>query len=81
VIYIDGPDVSAAAPVVADKVWVDDNGVIITSSVAGKADIYSVSGLLIGSLPLSPGATITKQLPKGFYIVSANGKAYKIVVK
>lgn len=43
--------------------------------------IYSITGQLVKTVKLQPGAKATVELPKGFYIVKTAAKSQKVVVR
>jgi hypothetical protein len=61
-------------------VWTYENTLYINSDKAARADIYTLSGLLLKQLNVQAGTTST-QLERGIYIVEIDGSRYKVAVK
>ncbi|MDR2041860.1 MAG: hypothetical protein LBP98_06020 [Tannerella sp.] len=64
----------------ANRVWGADGALYITSSTAGNAGIFGLSGTLLKTVAYSPGTTATP-LPAGFYIASLDHGIYKIILR
>ncbi|MDR2764723.1 MAG: choice-of-anchor L domain-containing protein [Tannerella sp.] len=80
-------DVSFTSPLVGNAavdpatVWTDGSQLYIRASRDGEARIHSISGTLIQTATLEAGKTLTRRLQKGFYLVTACGKTYKIIIQ
>ncbi|MDR1601729.1 MAG: T9SS type A sorting domain-containing protein [Tannerella sp.] len=55
--------------------------VYLTSAQAGEVKIYGISGSLLQTFTLPAASKSSVTLPVGIYIVSLNGKTYKVVVR
>jgi hypothetical protein len=69
------------APVDATAIWSNADQLYLQTEKAGKASIYTISGILKQVVPLAAGETATVPLAKGFYVVTVHNKAYKVIVK
>jgi hypothetical protein len=72
----------------SDNAAIDDAGVrpdgsrlLLRASRTGVAQVYSISGSRIRTVPLKAGETAAVPLPKGFYLVTFEGKTYKIIIR
>ncbi|MDR2120685.1 MAG: T9SS type A sorting domain-containing protein [Tannerella sp.] len=76
-------DIPAAGEYVAgDKVWSGGGGqLFVTSHKAGAAKVYNVIGEQVKTTVLAAGETTSVSLPKGVYVITLNGKTYKVVVR
>lgn len=54
---------------------------IAISGATGKVEVYTASGALVASATVPADGQLTIPAAKGFYIVSAGGRAFKIMVK
>ena len=61
------------------KVYGANGSVVIQSDQAEAVRIYSISGLFIREINMSPGC-LSIPLSKGFYIVMMNNSVYKVMV-
>jgi hypothetical protein len=59
----------------------DGSQLYIRASRSGEAHIYSISGTRIQTVALKAGETAAVPLPKGFYLVTAEDKTYKIIIR
>jgi hypothetical protein len=75
----ENPNNIVVPEVTARKVYGADGAVIIQSDIPEMVQIYSLSGVLVRSLEL-PAGNQSISLPKGFYIIRASDKAYKVMV-
>lgn len=62
------------------NVWTYNGQLYITSTVSGNASIHNVAGSMIGLVSVIKGETVNIVLPTGFYVVTINGKSYKVVI-
>ncbi|MDR1524875.1 MAG: T9SS type A sorting domain-containing protein, partial [Tannerella sp.] len=69
------------APVDRTGSWTDGHLLYIRASRDGEARIYSISGALIQTVAVEAGKTASVRLPKGFYLVTADGQTYKIIIR
>ncbi|MDR1406623.1 MAG: hypothetical protein LBJ23_01080 [Tannerella sp.] len=72
---------AATADVEGSSVWSAGGQVYVTAAAAASAEIYGATGALVKTVALGAGETTGVSLPAGFYIVSLNGKAYKVILK
>jgi hypothetical protein len=75
---------SAVEPVperVATRVWSSGGQLYIAAASAGRAQIYTVAGQLMATVALAAGETIVTPLPPGVYIVAAEGRTWKAVIR
>ncbi|MDR2921610.1 MAG: leucine-rich repeat domain-containing protein [Tannerella sp.] len=63
-----------------NRIWSYDGQLYITTTVSGTATVYSAMGSLVKTISISTGETVGTTLPTGIYIVSMNGKTYKVMV-
>ncbi|MBQ9466129.1 MAG: hypothetical protein IJU62_04035 [Muribaculaceae bacterium] len=56
-----------------DSIGISVNGGVITVSGADNVAIYNVAGALVSTAPVT-------RLPRGIYIVVADGSSHKIVI-
>lgn len=63
-----------------DNVWTNKGQLYITTTTSGNAAIYNVAGDIIKIIPVVADETVSIVLPTGFYVVTMNGKVYKIVL-
>jgi hypothetical protein len=73
------PDATAA--VETSSVWSAGGQVYVTAATATSAKVYGATGALVKQIALSAGETTGIAVPTGFYIVTLNNKAYKVIVK
>lgn len=69
------------AAVENNSVWSNGNLLYMSTATSGVANIYSITGALVNTVALTAGETANVSLPTGFYVVTVNGKAYKVTVK
>jgi hypothetical protein len=72
--------VAANATVDATKVWASGGQLYIATVQAGEAQIYNLVGRQVKTLSLAAGETLAETLPTGVYIVSLNGRSYKVLI-
>ena len=60
-------------------VWSSGNILHINTQDSEIVNVYTLVGILYKQVSVNGYSTI--QLPKGFYVVSVNGKQYKVVIK
>jgi hypothetical protein len=63
------------------RVWTSDGEVYIHSTAPGEAQIYTLTGALVRSVPVTAGQAARTALPPGFHFVKLNGKTYKVGVQ
>jgi hypothetical protein len=63
------------------RVWSAGNELHIESDHVGDARIYSLSGVLVESVSLSPGYPSVVRLGVGFYAISIEGRSYKVFIR
>ncbi|MDR1408317.1 MAG: choice-of-anchor L domain-containing protein [Tannerella sp.] len=80
-VYLEFVTPEATAPVDENSVWAHDGALSIRSATPAEASVRAVSGILLHTLRLNPGETVTQHLPAGFYLVSVHGKTYKVAVR
>lgn len=56
-----------------------ENGHIIVENAQGRIEVYTLSGILMESLP-ARGGTTEIHLPQGIYIVKAGGETVKVIL-
>jgi hypothetical protein len=54
---------------------------IVAGATNGQAYIYSISGVLVKIIPFAAGETVHTTLPTGIYIVTVDGKRYKVMIR
>lgn len=64
-----------------DAVWSYAGQLNIHPEISGEALIYSVSGLLVKTVFVEAGETVSVPLNRGLYMVTLNGKVYKVILK
>ena len=64
-----------------NNVWTNGGQLYITTTVSGNAAIYNATGTLVKTISMVAGETVSTSLPAGFYIVTVNGKSYKVISK
>ena len=63
-------------------VWTFAGHLYIASPVTGEARVYSSTGALVKSVPVTAGETVRTPLPQGFYIIALpNGSTTKVINK
>ena len=64
----------------SSSVWTGNGRLYVRFSAPGTARIHSIGGVLVGEvyLPIA-GETVSVPLSRGFYVVTMNGKVYKVV--
>jgi hypothetical protein len=60
------------------RVWTAEGEVYIQSTAPGEAQIYTLTGARVKSVPVAAGQTARTTLPSGFHFVKLNGKTYKV---
>ncbi|MDR1601533.1 MAG: hypothetical protein LBS42_03795 [Tannerella sp.] len=73
--------VAGSEAVDGSSVWSAGGQLYVTGVTAATAQIYGATGTLVKQLTLGAGETTAVSLPAGFYIVTLNGKAYKVILK
>ncbi|MDR2120206.1 MAG: T9SS type A sorting domain-containing protein [Tannerella sp.] len=63
------------------SVWSAGGQIYVTAATAASAQIYGATGAVIKQVSLGAGETTSVSLPAGFYIVTLNGNAYKVILK
>ncbi|MDR1602402.1 MAG: choice-of-anchor L domain-containing protein [Tannerella sp.] len=63
-----------------NTIWASGQQLHIVSSESGVATVYTLAGTVFKTIPHTGGDTTTTVLPAGVYIISFNGKSYKILV-
>jgi hypothetical protein len=83
IIRVNGEELSSVDNeyVEVTRVWTSEGEVYIQSTAPGEAQIYTLTGALVGSVPVAAGQTARTSLPPGFHFVKLNGKTYKIGVQ
>jgi hypothetical protein len=66
---------------VATRVWSSGGQLYIAAASAGRAQIYTVAGQLTATVALAAGQTVATPLPPGVYIVAAEGRTWKAVIR
>jgi hypothetical protein len=66
--------------IAGNKVWSAGNTLYIAALTTGQAHIYSMGGQLVKSVACHAGETITTTLARGFYLVIAEDKTYKVMI-
>jgi hypothetical protein len=66
---------------VSVRVWSAGNELHIESDHVSDARIYSLSGVLVESVSLSPGYPSVVRLSHGFYAISIEGRSYKVFIR
>jgi hypothetical protein len=74
------PETSNAA-IAPARVWASGVTLYIHAAQSGEAQVYYLTGQLAKTLPLTSGETARTTLSQGLYIVVANGKASKVMIK
>ena len=72
------PDFSKIIP--ASTVYSDGRNIVIETLTAAKVNVYSFNGRIIESRHITTG-TSHIPIPVGLYIVSVNGRGYKVMVR
>lgn len=62
-----------------NAVWSHANQLYIRSEETGEAVVYTLQGALVSNIRINAGETVTLQLSNGVYVITLNGKTYKIV--
>lgn len=65
----------------SSSVWASGGQLYVNASTNGNASVYSITGALVKTITLSAGETASESLSTGFYVVTVNGKAYKVTIK
>ncbi|MDR2120078.1 MAG: T9SS type A sorting domain-containing protein [Tannerella sp.] len=75
--------ISPSATTDADgtEIWGGNGQVHLSSSQAGEVKIYGVSGRQVQAFTLPSAGSSSIALPAGIYVVSLNGKAYRVAVR
>jgi hypothetical protein len=66
--------------VTSHRVWTSGSTLFLSATVTGEARIFSIGGQFIKAVSCTAGETVETTLPKGFYVVTLEGKAYKVTV-
>jgi hypothetical protein len=75
-----GNEVASASDVI--RVWSYGRQLYISAGAnAGHGYVYDISGVLVKTIPFVSGETVSAVLPAGIYIVRAEGKVFKILIK
>lgn len=69
------------ASIESNSVWANGGQLYVSSPTSGSANIYSITGALVKTVAFAAGETASISLSTGFYVVTVNGKAYKVTVK
>ena len=64
-----------------NKVWANNGRLYIETDATATACVYNTVGALVNTVPVIAGETANLSLPTGFYVVTINGKSYKVVLK
>ena len=72
--YVDNAEIGG------ENVWAYGNTLYIKAEAAGRASVYSLSGVLLKQIDVNAGLT-TETLERGVYIVELDGKHHKVIVK
>jgi hypothetical protein len=60
------------------KVWSYGGALYITASTSGTAQVFSLTGQLVKTIPYAAGETVTQPLARGIYIVKTARQAWKV---
>ena len=60
------------------KVWSSGEYLYITSTSAGMAQVFTLDGKMVQSIPVVGDETTAVSLPTGFYIVTLNSTTFKV---
>lgn len=63
----------------SNAVWSHANRLYIHSEEAGEATVYTLTGATVSKISVNAGETVVLPLSNGVYLISLNGKTYKIV--
>jgi hypothetical protein len=72
------PNSTANAAVETTNVWSSNGQLHIASPTSGTAQVYSLTGQLVKTIPCAAGETASATLAKGLYIVRIDGKTFKV---
>jgi hypothetical protein len=61
-------------------IWAAGNRIYLSAVRSGRAHIYTPAGLLVKTVAVIAGQTVSDALPAGFYIVALDGERWKIAV-
>jgi hypothetical protein len=68
-----------AVPESVARVWSSGGQLYIAGTASGAAQVYTVAGQLLKTVPFTSGQTTATPLPRGIYIVAAAGRTWKVV--
>ncbi|MDR2121474.1 MAG: hypothetical protein LBP64_11490 [Tannerella sp.] len=68
-----------AVPESVARVWSSGGQLYIAGTASGTAQVYTVAGQLLKTVPFTSGQTTATPLPRGIYIVAAAGRTWKVV--
>jgi hypothetical protein len=66
--------------VTSHRVWASGSTLFLSATVSGEARIFGIGGQFVRAVSCTAGETVETTLPKGFYVVTLEGKAYKVSV-
>jgi hypothetical protein len=73
------PESTANAAVTATRVWSSGGQLHIASPTSGTAQVYSLTGQLVKTIPYTAGKTASATLAKGMYIVRTTEGTWKVI--
>ncbi|MDR2138891.1 MAG: hypothetical protein LBP50_05025, partial [Tannerella sp.] len=63
------------------QVWTAGSTLYIAAATAGEARVFGTAGQFVKAIPHAAGETVETVLPQGFYLVVAEGKTYKVLIR
>ncbi|GHT29819.1 hypothetical protein AGMMS49574_07640 [Bacteroidia bacterium] len=64
-----------------NHVWTLGSSLYIYSTTTGEAKVFNVSGQYVKTVPYLAGETVSTKLLKGIFLVTVEGKTYKVLIK
>jgi hypothetical protein len=71
----------AGEAIAGRQVWSAGSTLYIAAAATGEARVFGTDGRLVKAIPHTAGETVGTTLPQGFYLVVAEEKMYKVVIR
>jgi hypothetical protein len=72
---------TANEAIAGQRVWAAGNMLYIVATATGEARVFNTGGRFVKAIPHAAGETVVTTLPQGLYIVVAEEKMYKVVIR
>jgi hypothetical protein len=75
------PSANAELSASSARVWSSGSELHLLSTRVSEARIYSLSGILVQTIPLQPSLPSHLYLPHGIYVITLEDKSYKVFLR